>query len=98
MRFLIFLTMTLFPIQNPSIANFANLYHFGKVIIFLKVHKEIKWNCDIPHDTCASKVCENITLLIRGLNPNLVQKLPEDPDKVFDKFTCSKENYITNCM
>lgn len=59
------------------------------------MHKEIKWNCDIPHDTCA---CENITLLIRGLNPKLAEKLPEDPDKVNDKFTCSKENYITNCM
>ena len=30
------------------------------------------------------------TLLIRGLNTKLSEKLPEDPDKVTGKFTCSK--------
>lgn len=58
----------------------------SQVYFFLKTHKEIKLNHDIPHDTCAYEVCKNITLITRGLNPKLVEKLPGDPDKVIDKF------------
>ena len=78
--------------------NCANLYHFSKFILFKIMHKEIKWNHDIPHDTCTCEVCDNITLLIRGLNPKLAEILPEDLDKVIDKFACSKENRTSSCM
>ena len=87
--------MTLFPIQNLLKVNLANLYHFGK--FFFELHKEIKWNRDIPYHTCACEVRENITLIIRGLNPNLPEKLPEDLYKVIDKFICNKENHTNSC-
>ena len=79
-------------------SKFRKSVSFPQVYSFLKMQKEIKWNRDIPHDTCACEVCENITLLIRGLNPKLAEKLPEDPDKVIDKFTCSRKNRTSSCM
>lgn len=62
---------------------------FWQVSFFLKMHKEIKWNKGIPHDKCAYEVCENIKLIITGLNPKPVEKLLGDPDKVIDKICLS---------
>ena len=62
------------------------------------MHKVIKWNRDIPHISRACEVSQNITLIIRGLNQKLAEKLLEDLDKVIAKFTCSKEHHISSCM
>ena len=49
---------------------------FRQLYNFLKEHKEYKFNKNIPHESCACEVCENVRLLILSINRKL-----KDPTK-----------------
>ena len=50
------------------VTKFEKKLTFRQIHNFLKKHKEIKWNQNIPHESCTCEVCENTKLFIRGLN------------------------------
>lgn len=78
--------------SETFVAKFNKELTFRQAYDFLKKHKEIKWNQNIPHESCTCEVCENTKLFIRGLNPKIKSssKLPEDEKKIADQFTCNK--------
>ena len=61
---------------------------------FLKKHKEIRWDKNIPHESCACEVCENTKLFVRGFNSVLPQsqRLPKDESNLADLFTYAELN------
>ena len=82
------------------VAKFEKKLTFRQIYNFLKKHKEIKWNQNIPHESCTCEVCENTKLFIRGLNSKIKSptKLPEDEKKIVDEFTCEKTLRKGACM
>ena len=42
---------------------------------FLKMHKEMAYNSDIPHSSCLCEVCENASLLAKGMNSSWGTKI-----------------------
>ena len=65
---------------------------FRQIYSYLKKHKEIKWNAKIPHESCTCEICDNIKLFIRDINKNIVSKIPEDCEKIDDRYTCENSN------
>ena len=81
------------------VATFDKQLTFRQMYSFLKKHKEIKWNQNIPHESCTCEVCENTKLFIRRFNEKIknASKLPEDEKKIVEKLTCQKTTR-TSCM
>ena len=43
-------------------------FEYDQMYNFLKMHKEVAYNSDIPHSSCLCEVCENALLLAKGIN------------------------------
>ena len=60
-------------IINENFSSFTEVFEhelsFRQMYNFLKMHKEVVYNSDIPHSSC--EVCENTSLLAKGINSNL---------------------------
>ena len=54
--------------SDTCLSEFERKLTFRQVYSFLKKHKENKWNKNIPHESCACEVCENMNLFIQGIN------------------------------
>ena len=73
---------------------------FRQLYMYLKKHKEIKWNNEIPHESCTCEICDNLKLFIRGVNSKIEAKLPENCEALVDLFTCNDRTekcLIGNC-
>ena len=108
-RYLLWIIKEALTIANRSdsiegaesfVAKFEKKLTFRQIYNFLKKHKEIKWNQNIPHESCTCEVCENTKLFVRGLNSKIKNptKLPQDEKKIVDKFTCKKTLGKGACM
>ena len=53
---------------NFFIQTFNKSLTFSQLYDFLKAHKEYSYNKNIPHGSCLCDICENCTLLAKGLN------------------------------
>ena len=68
---------------------------------FIKVRKQYIFNNKIPHNTCLCEVCENTTLLGKGLNQACnVKKIPSDLHAIVEEYSCcsdSKDCMMSSC-
>ena len=79
-------------VESSFFETFQKELTFRQVYTYLKKHKEIKWNRNVPHESCTCEICENIKLFVRSLNQHINQKIPEDERKIAETYSCSKEN------
>ena len=71
---------------------------FGSLYGFLKSHKQYVYNQNIPQWSCLCEICENVVLLVAGLNKRLPrdQRLPSSPHDLVERFSCNSSN--EGCM
>ena len=62
-------------ITNENFPSFTEAFEhelsFRQMYNFLKTHKEVAYNSDIPQSSCLFKVCKNASLLAKGINSSL---------------------------
>ena len=62
-------------INNENFHSFTEaLEHelsFCQIYNFLKMHKKVAYNSDIPHSSCFCEVCKKASLLAKGINSSL---------------------------
>ena len=62
-------------INTESFPSFTEAFEhelsFFQMHNFLKIHKEVGYNSDIPHSFCLCEVCKKASLLARGINSSL---------------------------
>ena len=66
-------------INNEQYASFPETFQrdlsFRQLYEFLKGHKELAWNDQIPQSSCLCEICENAVLLAKGINLSLKSKI-----------------------
>ena len=59
-------------ITNENFPSFTEVFEhelsFSQMYNFLKMHKEVAYSSDIPLSSCLCEVCENASLLAKGIN------------------------------
>ena len=66
---------------------------------FLKIQKEYVYNINILHASCLREICENSSLLTKGLNKlkrKFEERLPNNPHDLVEKFSCDSDK--VECM
>ena len=62
-------------ITNENFPSFTEAFEhetsFRQMFNFVKMHKEMAYNSDIPHSCCLCEVCKNVSLLAKGINSGL---------------------------
>ena len=62
-------------ITNENFPSFTEAFEhetsFRQMFNFVKMHKEMAYNSDIPHSSCLCEVCKNVSLLAKGINSGL---------------------------
>lgn len=84
---------------NTFTAKFGKKLKFSQLYQFLKLHKEYKWNRDLPHESCTCEVCENTRLLTTAINRKIRvadNKLPTSAKEIVEQFSCDRQN--AECM
>ena len=93
-------------ITNENFRSFAEVFEFGlsfrQMYNFLKMHKEVAYNSGIPYSSCLCKVCENASLLAKGINSKLKSSdiLSPSAHDLIETHTCyssSKDSMLGNC-
>ena len=79
-------------------AKFNKNLTFSQVNDFFKSHKYYVYNTDIPHVSCLCEICENSSLLVRGMNKQkkFKENLPNNPDDLVERFSCNSDD--AECM
>ena len=54
--------------SSNFVSTFSEKLSFSQLYDFIKSHKEFVYNKYIPHTSCLCDTCENIVLLVKGLN------------------------------
>ena len=66
-------------ITNKQNASFPETFQhdlsFRQLYEFLKGHKELAWNDQIPQSSCLCELCENAVLLAKSINSSLKSKI-----------------------
>ena len=75
---------------------FGKRLSFSLMYNFLKEKKEYIYNKHIPHVTCLCEICENVTLLAKGLNKSIKSDLPTNPHDIVERYSCDSSSEI--CM
>lgn len=87
-------------IANSFNLKFEKLLTFSQLYDFFKAHKEYSYNKDISHGSCLCEICENTTLLAKGLSKVLENSLPTNPHDLVEKVACNlniKKCAINQC-
>ena len=79
-------------------AKFNKNLTFSQVNDFFKSHKYYVYNTDIPHVSCLCEICENSSLLVRGMNKQkkFKEDLPNNPHDLVERFSCNSDD--AECM
>ena len=80
-------------------SKFDKILTFSQLCDFLKGHKEYVYNINIPHASCLCEICENSSLLAKGLNKlkrKLKTRLPTNPYDLVETFSCDSDEVV--CM
>ena len=79
-------------------AKFNKNLTFSQVNDFFKSHKYYVYNTDIPHVSCLCEICENSSLLVRGMNKQkkFKENLPNNPHDLVERFSCNSDD--AECM
>ena len=86
-------------IGDSYASKFEEKLKFSQLYDFLKLHKEYVYNSNIPHLSCLCEICENTSLLARGLNRQkrkLKEKFPTSPHDLLEMFSCNSGEAV--CM
>ena len=86
-------------IGDSYVSKFEEKLKFSQLYDFLKRHKEHVCNSNIPHLSCLCEICENTSLLAKGLNRQkrkLQEKLPTRPHDLVEMFSCNSGEAV--CM
>ena len=66
-------------IANEQYSSFPETFQrdlsFRQLYEFLKGHKELAWNDQIPQSYCLCELCENAVFLAKGINSNVKSKI-----------------------
>ena len=87
-------------VPDTFFRKFEKALTFSQLYDFLKVHKEYAFNKNIPHGSCLCEICENTTLLAKGLNKVLENSIPSNPHDLVEKFACNlslKQCALSQC-
>ena len=75
--------------SSNFVSTFSEKLSFFQLYHFIKSHKQFVNNKNIPHTSCHCDICENIVLLVKGLNNNkrltASAFLPELPHDIVKK-------------
>ena len=80
-------------------SKFDKILTFSQLYNFLKGHKEYVYNINIPHASCLCEICENSSLVAKGLNKlrrKLKTRLPTNPHNLVETFGCDSNE--SACM
>ena len=72
---------------------------FSMLYDFLKIHKEYVYNINVPCAWCLYEICENSSLLTKGLNKlkrEFKERLSNNPHGLVEKFSCDSDK--AECM
>ena len=62
-------------ITNENFPSFTEAFEhelsFHQMFNFLKIHKDVAYNSEIPQSSCLCEVCENTLLLVKRINSSL---------------------------
>ena len=88
-------------ITNEQYASFPETFQrvlsFRQLYEFLKGHKELAWNDQIPQSSCLYELCENTVLLAKGINSSLRSKiLATNVHDLAEANACDSSQYV--CM
>lgn len=72
-RYLLWPIREVLSMANPDAydsfnSKFGKKLTFSQLYDFLKAHKEYVYHTNIPHASCLCEICENTSLLTKGLN------------------------------
>ena len=93
-------------IANENFHSFTEAFDhelsFRQMYKFLKIHKEVAYNSDIPHSSCLCEVCEKSFLLAKGINSSLKSSdiLSPTAHNLVETHICdssSKDFMLGNC-
>ena len=69
---------------------------FSLMYSFLKKCKQYVFNKHIPHHTCLCEICENASLLAKGLNKSIKAGLPTNAHEIVEANSCDSASSM--CM
>ena len=62
-------------ITNENFPSFTEAFEhelsFHQIFNFLKIHKDVAYNSEIPQSSCLCEICENTLLLVKRINSSL---------------------------
>ena len=79
------------------LSKFDKLLTFSLFYKFIKARKQYIYNIKIPQNTCLCEICENTSLMGKGLNnAGTSKEVPVDPHSLVEKYSCDSES--RQCM
>ena len=79
---------------------FGKKLQFALFYRFVKMHKEYIYNRKIPHNTCLCEICENASLLAKGIKSSCKKVIPDDPHSIVETYVCvsdDRECMLSDC-
>lgn len=84
------------PKEDYFEVRFGKRLTFSSLYNFIKTKKEFIYNKHNPHVTCLCEICENVTLLAKGINKSIKSDLPTNPHDIVERFPC--DSSLDICM
>ena len=84
-------------IDSTFVAKFGKKITFPLFYQYIKAHKEYIFNKNIPHNSCLCEVCENASLLRKGLKRAITngKEVPTNPHAIVKLYSCAGDK---GCM
>ena len=83
--------------ESTFVSTFDTELSFSLFYRFLKMHKQYIYNSKIPHNSSLCEICENASLLGKGLdNRSKRVQIPTDPRGIAERYSCDDE--AKHCM
>ena len=75
--------------ESTLVSTFDTELSFSLFYRFLKMHKQYIYNSKIPHNSSLCEICENASLLGKGLdNRSKRVQIPTDPRGIAERYSC----------
>ena len=83
--------------ESTFVSTFDTELSFSLFYRFLKMHKQYIYNSKITHNSCLCEICENASLLGKGLdNGSKRVQISTDPRGIVERYSCDDE--AKDCM
>ena len=84
------------PVDNTFVKVFGKELPFSVMYSFFKRYKQYVFNKHIPQSTCLCEICENVSLLAKGLNKCVNAGLPTNAHDIVGSYSCDSSSSL--CM